>query len=456
MTINRPKSYQVLLTPLIAKDTYGSQINVTEDIDIDDYIKDKGISIIKKEVDNGDFDFGVFVFNSINLTALNFDGKFSGINDSRSIFKYSRDKAKITINFFNGESNTPNSSFRGILDDRATKINFGKNEIKFKLLSNDSIINRVKVPAGSIPNGTLVSQAIKNLLQISDIIAVLNYNDSDINVLNDYIIDDGAFFDNKKMKGALDDLLAVANSVLVVEKDTDNMIVRSREFNSGTIKNLYGHGDFFGRENIIDIKNYNNGLQRAFNTINFGTISRSNAGFIDLYGDNAKTVDFDFITNPTTQAQIATDLLDYWKAPKIELELESKTSEVKDLEFFDLVSIDYPYRKKPYKDEKFPVYGVAKYGQAVYPYIFGNLKIRPNVAFKVIGMKENPKNFLTKIKLRQTGTEIDDGFFNKLGSFYGSAIYGVSAYQLDPDRIDPNIRSAYGAAKYGTVHYGNI
>lgn len=101
-----------------------------------------------------------------------------------------------------------------------------------------------------------------------------------------------------------------------------------------------------------------------------------------------------------------------------------------------------------------PVYGVAKYGTAVYPYIFGNLKIRPNVAFKVIGLKENPKTFLKTIKLRQTGITIDDGFFSKIGSFYGSATYGQSLYQYDPDRLDPNRKSAFGAAKYGTVIYG--
>ncbi|MHA1347769.1 MAG: hypothetical protein ACTSO3_15320, partial [Candidatus Heimdallarchaeaceae archaeon] len=161
--IIRPKSYEVLITPLVGKNKYGTQVNVTENVNIDDFIKENGISTIIGEIDNGDFDIGVFVFDSINLTALNFDGKFAGINDSRSMFKYSRDKAKITINFYNGESNTPDSSFRGLIDDRSTKINFGKNEVKFKVLSNDSIINRTKITAGVINNGVLASAAIKTL-----------------------------------------------------------------------------------------------------------------------------------------------------------------------------------------------------------------------------------------------------------------------------------------------------
>lgn len=454
MPLIRPKSYQVLITPLVSKNVYGTTIDVTKDVDINDFVKENGISTIKREVDNGDFDIGVFVFDSINLTCLNLDGKFSGINDSRSMFKYSRDKAKITINFFNGESNTPDSSFRGIFDDRATKLNFGKNEIKFILLSNDSIINRTKVTAGVVVNGSLVSTAIKTLLQLPEIIAVLNYSDANINVLNDYVIDDGSKFDNKTVKKALDLLLSVSNSVLVIEKDTDNIIVRGRDFNSGLTKRLFGHGDNFGRENIIDIKQYNDGLQRAFNTVVVGSISKSNLGFIDQYGDNTKSYTFDFITNPTTQTQIALDILNYWKAPKIELEAEVKTSEVRGLTFFDLVSIDFPYRKKPANNQKLPIYGTAVYGTAVYPKIFGNLKIRPSVAFKVIGIKENTKKFLTKIKLRQVGTEVDDGFFGKIGTFYGTSLYGINAYQLDNDLADPNTKSVYGAAKYGTVIYG--
>jgi hypothetical protein len=454
MALIRPLSYQVLLTPLVGKDTYGTTIDVSKDIELDDYIKDKGVSIIKREVDNGDFDIGVFVFDSINITAINLDGKFSGINDSRSMFKYSRDKAKVTVNFFDGDSNTPDSSFRGLIDDRATKMNFGKNEIKFKVLSNDSIINRTKVPSGSIASGSLVSTAIKGLLQLSDITSVLNYSDANINVLNDYTIDDGSFFDNLSVKNALDKLLAVSNSVLIIEKDTDNMIVKSRAYNSGLIKRFYGHGDFFGRENIINIKNYNDGLQRAFNTITVNTISRSNSGFIDQYGDNGKTFDFGFITNDNTRAEIADNILSYWKAPKIELELEAKTSEVKNLTFFDLVSIDYPYRKVPFGSSKLPIYGVSKYGTAVYPYIDGNLKISPNMAFKVIGIKEDPKKFISTIKLRQIGTEVDDGFFGKIGTFYGTGIYGINNYQEDFELVDPNRKSKYGAALYGTVVYG--
>ena len=133
MALIRPKGYQVLLTPLVAKNTYGTEQDITLNVDLEDFVKNGGISTIKREIDNGDFEVGVFVFGSINLTCINTDGRFSDPSDSRTLFRYTRDKARITVNFYDGTSNTADSSFRGLIDDRATKMNFGKNEVKFKL-----------------------------------------------------------------------------------------------------------------------------------------------------------------------------------------------------------------------------------------------------------------------------------------------------------------------------------
>lgn len=451
----RPRSYQVLLTPLVAKDTYGTAIDVTGEFEIDDYVNAKGISSINREVDNGDFDFGVFVYDSINLKCFNIDGKFAPPGDSRSVFTYSRDKAKVKINFFDGENTGSVISFEGLIDERASRMNFKNDEIQFKVLSQDSILNRVKVPAGSITAGNLISLAIKNLLQLPEISSVLNYDEANINVQNDYEIDNGSVFDNEIVKSALDRLLGASNSTLLVNKQND-VIVRSREFNSGAIFKFFGHGDLFGRENIINITKYNDGLHRMFNTVTVGGISVSNLGSIDADGDNEKRINFDFITAPLKNLSIANDLLTNWGVKKEEFIIEARTVDVKELDFFDLVSVDYPYKVTPTPGQELPIYGVQKYGESYYPRIQGNLKISPNVAFKVVGIKEEPTKFTTKIKLRQTGIAIDDGYFSDIATLYGSAIYGISEYQEDVERINPNIRSHYGAAEYGVVHYGNI
>lgn len=453
--MTRPRSYQVLLTPLIGRNTYGNALDVTGEFEIDDFVNAKGISSINREIDNGDFDFGVFVYDSINLTCFNIDGRFAPPEDSRSIFVYSRDKARVKINFFDGINEEAVISFEGIIDERSTRMNFDNDQIKFKILSQDSILNRVKVPAGAVTNGNLISLAIKNLLQLPEITAVLIFDENNINVQNDYEIDNGGFFDNMSVREALDGLLGASNSALIVSKQNE-IIVRSRIYNTGSVFTFFGHGDIFGRENIINISGYNDGLHRMFNTINFGNISVEERGSIGSDGDNEKDIDFQFIEDDLKKLAIANDILDNWSFKKEELIVEARTVDVKELEFFDLVSINYPYQVTPSRGSELPVYGVQRYGESVYPRIQGNLKIVPNVAFKVIGIKEDPTKFTTKIKLRQTGTRVDDGFFSDIATLYGTSIYGINEYQQDFNRLDPNRFSFYGAARYGVVQYGNV
>ena len=169
-----------------------------------------------------------------------------------------------------------------------------------------------------------------------------------------------------------------------------------------------------------------------------------------------KTITANFITNETTLSEVAQNLLDNWKVPKEEMEIELKTSEVRGIGFFDLIAIDMPYRTSLAKNQStLPLYGSALYGSAIYPKISGSLKIRKSKSFKVVGVTENPKSLTTTLKIRQTGVTLNDGFFNQISTFYGSAIYGQSVYKLDSDRTNPNEFSVYGAAIYGTVKYGN-
>lgn len=449
-TITPIRQYQVLITPLVDKDKYGSTIDVTLDIDLSDYIKEGGVGTIKKDVDNGDYDIGVFTYDSITLTALNIDGRFNDENDWRSIFKYSRDKAKVVVNFLDNLGNTQ-SSFNGIINEEGTYQDFLKYEVKFKVLSRDSVIRKTKVSGGRVTSGMSFSTAIKNIINVPDITSVLDYDEALINVGLDLTIDVGSWFDDKTSKTALDALMVASSSVMVIENN--KMVVRTREENSGDVFNFYGHGDLFGRENILNIKNFNTGMQRMFNSIVVNDREVSDNTLVQTYGARQKRIDLGFLTDSTTLEIVGTSILNEFKVPKIELEIETTTDVAKSLSLFDLVSIDYPYRVKPANNEVLPTYGVSKYGSAVYPIIQGNMKIRPVVAFKVVGFQEKPKNFKTIVKLRQRGNTISDGLFSSIATYYGTSIYGENIYQEDITRINPDIINVYGAGLYGTMIY---
>ena len=162
-TVTPIRSYTILMTPLESKGVYGTVVDVTKDLDITDFVKSNGLNTIKREVDNGDYDFGVFTYGNINLKMINIDGKFNDEMDFRSIFNHSRDKAKVEIKF-NEPDSTTSISFKGIIDENATRQNFLKDEVKFKVLSLDSVIRRTKISGGVVATGTTFSQAIKNII----------------------------------------------------------------------------------------------------------------------------------------------------------------------------------------------------------------------------------------------------------------------------------------------------
>ena len=109
MAIIRPKSYQVLITPLIAKDTYGTQVDVSKDIEIDDFVKDGGKEMWRgvpsKFVDQfktGKAYQGVGVFGNGQYAAFGDDGfavaKHFAAGDEKGVMRMVLPRGSKTIN----------------------------------------------------------------------------------------------------------------------------------------------------------------------------------------------------------------------------------------------------------------------------------------------------------------------------------------------------------------------
>jgi hypothetical protein len=399
--------YQVLFTVLIDADTYGSTVDVTQDVDITDSIRD--ISSITNEIDNGDYDIGVFTFGAITLTAKNHERKFSPAEDWRSIFPYKRDKTKVHIKFFDKAGNSV-FSFRGLINDDATRAEITGNDVKFKVLSLDSILRQVQVTGGQVSSGMLFSEAIKSILNVPEITTVINYSASDVNVDLDLAIDDGDYFTDSSSKDALHELLLASNSILYIDK-SDNLYVKPRT-ESANIFYFYGRHDPYGRENITKISSYNTGVQRAFSSIKINETVKTSAAYVDLYGFRQKEITLSFITNTVTEALIGDNILLQFQSPKEELEIEVRTEDSDSIELLDLVSVSMPYRLSPPEGlEKVSQYGVAQYGTDKYNRTYGSYRIDPTVKWKVIGITENPKKFTRTLKLRVSGVTFGDGVF---------------------------------------------
>ena len=169
------------------------------------------------------------------------------------------------------------------------------------------------------------------------------------------------------------------------------------------------------------------------------------------YGYRQKTIsNLDFITNDVTELTIAQALSDEFKFPKIECEVELKTSFAKTLNLLDPVKIDYPLRLVP--DTKFmPVIGATAINDSAkkLPTQYGSSKIDWQTTFKIIEIKENVKSFTSIVKLRQTGKDISDGSEDfSQNSTVGVAVVGLSV--VAEGSSTPGVSPTVGYAVIGT------
>ena len=400
-----PKQYKIYFTPRTGETSYGTEIEVSAKI------IDTGVSTMKRSIDAGDYDIGVFYFGDVNIKAQNIDGLFSSEFDNRSIFTYSRDLTKVRVEY--NDKNGSVDVFNGLIDDKATKENFTSEIITFRALSFDSVIRTVRVSANTVSNGNLASQAFKSLLDKTQITSVLTFDETKINPANDITIDDGSKFDNITTKDAISKLLLATNSVFIIDSN-NKMVISSRDHEFTSITTLYGPYSKLGRQNILSLKKYNDGKQRQFTVVKVGEQTSLQQSYVDNFGYRQKTINsLDFITNTVTQKSIGDKLVDEFKFPKIELEVELETSFAKNFELLDWVNIDYPLRIVP-SDKFLPVIDSCKIGDTskALPREYGSSRISYQTTFKVIEIKENVKSLTTIVKLRQTGKDLSDGYID--------------------------------------------
>ena len=399
------KQYKVYLTPRTGEFTYGTEVQVSAEI------LNTGIKTMKRTIDSSDYEIGVYTYGDINIKMVNKNGKYNNEWDRRSFFKYSRDLAKIRVDY--SDNNGDVTRFKGLINEEGTRQNIEKEEITFKVLSQDSVMRTTKVAAGLIPNAVLASAAIKSILNQAKVLSVLNYSASNINVDQDFTIDDGTKFDNVVVRKALNSLLAASNSVLVIDS-SDNVIVQGRDASTASVFSLYGPYDEKNRQNIHGVKKYNTGRHRTFTSVKIGDTESTNNGYSLDYGYRQKKFAMEFVTNNATQATIGAKILDEFKDPRVELEVACPTHIVKNVNLLDPISLNYPLRVKRITGKFLPVVGATVIGDAEMPLpnTYGNAAIPSNMAFKVIEIAENAGKFETVLKLRQYG------WFNDPASCY--------------------------------------
>ncbi len=387
------EQYKVLCTPLEKDRVYRDfSTDITDGVE--------NIGDITMQVDDGDFDIGVFAFEDVQIRLINdtgsikTNGKFYDSNSPSSIFKYKRDLAIIEIIYIDKNSNET-TVFSGLVNDALSKDNLEDGTTTLTIIGKSSLFNKYPIIGGSVGDGMTTRQALKSILDRPIITDYLNYDANNINPSIDTIINFGSELDNLSYKAALDKIMLASGSVLLID-DNDNIIVKSRDDNGNEPYRFYNAGDPLGRENIINLVNFNNGVQRAFNFFEIDKTVSYNDSLINAFSLRKKKIDVDDIITDLTNRQSITDFyLENFSVPKQELEITCLIEVAKDIDLLDLCTVDYkPILRSKETPFSFP-YNM--------PYILNKRVIQGNIGFKVISKKINLESYTISLKMREIG-----------------------------------------------------
>lgn len=383
-------------------------------IDVTKYVKT--IGRLQVDTDSSDYQIGVYKNSNFNIVLNNREGLFSDVTSRRSIFDYTRADSLVKVTYqmdadgpwcgmaICGDSYLSEETeiFLGILSDDSLLENARTEEVTFNVLGLESLFQRAIVPFSSISNGDDVDEAIYAMLNQAPITDILTISLANIVPGIDQTIDVKDDLENMTVKEGLDKLLLVSNSVLKITSQT--VYVTSRDPGGSIAMTFYGQASQNGAENIIDIKNVSNGMNRLFN---YFTWKDSTAGYSDgtsvaKYGARSKEIDFGIYTNTTKQTNFMTDLATEFKDPKQELDLVAPLDfDTLALNLLDRVSIDYPTIFEADEGESLPICGVAICGEAILPRGLWAFYLNSARSYKILRKDMNLTNMQVTLKLRE-------------------------------------------------------
>lgn len=413
--------YKVFITPRVSRDEYAPDA-----LDVTEYVLKQSITEIYQEVDNSDFDVGRFSFGNVSISLINTEGYFYDERMSRTLFGWARDLCKVEVRFYDEDGNET-AEFRGFVQEDHTVDDVEKQTTKLSVLSRDSIFRKVYIRGGQIPAGATATEAFEIILNRPDVTRFLTYSSGLITPPVNPVIGSATLFDDTSAVAAIDALCVACGAVFYVD-DSDRIIVTDRERNTNTPFVFYGAGDLLGRGNIIRLNGLRYGLNRAFNKVTAGDVTAQDINHIDRYGLKEKELPIkDYITDLTQQEAVALYYLEEFRTPRRECVITVPTNDALDVRIFDTVKVDYPKLQRPVpsrpsktgiiastgsayigatrlkNEAKFSIYGKATYGTAKYSFDLSELKINANIAWKVIGKRQNISGMTTDLKLREVG-----------------------------------------------------
>jgi len=429
------KTYNRLYADIYIKRKYPDGTFDSDWQDVTRWFIGDGIGSIKYELDSGDFDVGLFIANNVNLKFDNSAGKFSDTDDSRSLWAgfetRNLTKFKIDAGYLDeDDSKVEAVPFEGFLDERSLKTD-EKDNVTLTVLAKDAIFKTCEVAAGTLSSSISASEAIYILCNRGEVTDHITVDPDNIDPSSDITLDAPSAYNGQKLDAALSEIMLLTNSVLYVDS-SGNLVVTGRNHSARIQHEFYRNSSTGEKDNIYSISSINNGRQRVKNywTWSGETISSSSASYLlKRYGVTKKVISSSAVTDTDVQQTILDNLRDEFQYPKQEFILETDYIPGV-LTFFDTVTVEVNPRYS--RETNLAISGRAVSGSALSVDFQTGLKIDKNKGFKVLSIEHNLREAKTKLKLREKGTTLNDGYFYMIQSAYYSVEFSA-ATSVDVD-----------------------
>ena len=398
--------------------SYPTNEGYSDFIDITEDVIESSIGAIKQTLESDEFDVGKITFDNLNLTLRNEDATYSEASNATSIFPLKRDQSIIKIewginSFPPACGNTPcgltflswpRILFKGLIEENSAAFDVESQNITFKVLGIDSIINKELTPYGLLTLGDDANTLIFKILNQDSIKKFFSVNQINIDCKNNFIADDIASLEGTSCLESIQEILKLANSIMFVKDDV--IYIKAREESLDSKFTFYGASSNEGIENISQVSDYGIGLNRTWNYWDWDDDPTLNVSFvdsIDLYGRRAKSLSSKLITDSGKILNVLTSYLNEFGFPKTELTLTVPMyTPIVDLGFLDKINIDYPSEVLPTVDELSSKYGQAKYDSGYkYNRVINSLFISISKNWKILNKTIQPRKQTIEFKVRE-------------------------------------------------------
>jgi len=340
---------KVYINPFDDDGFYTEFIDVTKDV--------VSVGSIKQQLDNTEYDVGVFRNSNVSLKMQNYSGRYSDVDENiATIFRSRRSNSKVRITwqpgndplicgFFNAGYEILSEEitvFEGLLNDDGSNSDIQIQDVDFKILGYESVLDQMLVPFSSLGAETLQTLTEK-ILDQSPFNQYIDFGS--LVIQNNDTVDTVAPLQNKTVKNVLRDILLATNSIFYIKNN--EVYIKSRDANPtpDPAFQFYGEASALGIENVIGITNFRSGLNKTFNfwTWKYTTLAAQDASSAGLYGIRKKEISIDIITNNTKRQNYLNANRTEFGSPRREFTIESFiTPTILDLFLNDRVSADYP------------------------------------------------------------------------------------------------------------------